>query len=159
MNEAILRVHTEYDKELVFYRSFHQHPVNWRIHALAVPLEWWSFLLAAAGVHFALPWAIALGAAGYYLLLSSKKKFLVHISAALAQVVMAFAATRVAFEANSVRSTLLWAGIVHVLSWSLQVGIGHWFIEKNNPGMATQLTTNSVVLSPLLAWADFDSCP
>jgi hypothetical protein len=33
----------------------------------------------------------------------------------------------------------------------MQVGVGHWLIERNQPGMADQLTANSVVLSVLLA--------
>uniref|UniRef100_A0A7S3Z7L6 Uncharacterized protein n=1 Tax=Lotharella globosa TaxID=91324 RepID=A0A7S3Z7L6_9EUKA len=152
MKETILHLRTEYNKELKFYLRFHQHRVNRRIHAFAVPLEWWSFLLAATAIHNAMPWAIALGSAGYYLLLSSKLNATTHIGASIAQVVMAFAATRLALL-GSIRSTLLCAGTVHGISWALQVGVGHWMIEKNNPGMATQLTMNSIILSPLLAWA------
>ena len=35
-----------YQDELSFYQRFHRHPVNWRIHAVAVPLEWFGWLLA-----------------------------------------------------------------------------------------------------------------
>ena len=44
-----------------------------------------------------------------------------------------------------------WALGVQAASWAIQVGVGHYAIEGNSPGMADQLTANSVVLSVLLA--------
>ena len=44
------------------------------------------------------------------------------------------------------------AGLVYVGAWVVQVGVGHALVEGNKPGMVEQLTVNSVVLSPLLAW-------
>jgi uncharacterized membrane protein YGL010W len=48
------------------------------------------------------------------------------------------------------------AGIIHLVAWSLQVGVGHILLEKNSPGFMTDLTLNAIVLSILLAWDVFE---
>ncbi len=50
-------------------------------------------------------------------------------------------------------STTFWvAAALQSIAWAGQVGVGHWLVEKNQPGMATSLTLASVVLSPLMVW-------
>jgi uncharacterized membrane protein YGL010W len=58
------------------------------------------------------------------------------------------------WEAAGCKYAWLVAVGIQALAWSGQVGIGHKLIEGNNPGMASQLTAASVVLSPLLAFYD-----
>ncbi len=57
--------------------------------------------------------------------------------------------------AHGWRTTLWIAGAIQAVSWCGQVCVGHWLVEKNQPGMTTGLTLASVVLSPLLTWYDF----
>ena len=41
---------------------------------------------------------------------------------------------------------------VNALAWGVQVGIGHWAVERNQPGMASDLTPMAALTSLLLAW-------
>ena len=41
---------------------------------------------------------------------------------------------------------------MYFMSWSIQVLVGHFFIEGNSPGFTTQCSFNSIIFSPLLAW-------
>jgi len=49
---------------------------------------------------------------------------------------------------HALGSIILMQGV----SWFMQVVVGHWILEKNQPSMTKKLTFNSIVLSVLLAW-------
>ena len=44
--------------------------------------------------------------------------------------------------------------VVWTISWVLQVGVGHWVLEKNQPNVATidQVSFLAVLESVLIAW-------
>ena len=65
---------------------------------------------------------------------------------------------REVFRLFGCSKTLLAAAAVQIVAWTGQVCVGHWLIEKNQPGMATGLTAASEVLSPLLIWYDVLWC-
>jgi uncharacterized membrane protein YGL010W len=48
-------------------------------------------------------------------------------------------------------STWLAAVILQLFSWFIQVQIGHFYYEKNQPGMMKKLTFNSIILSLFMA--------
>eukprot|EP01035_Chromulina_nebulosa_P022939 gene22939-29714_t len=53
------------------------------------------------------------------------------------------------------KRTYLWnsaALLIYVVSWFVQIYIGHGFYEKNTPGFLTKCTVHSILLSPMLAW-------
>ena len=145
------RLQLAYDEELVFYRGFHQHPLNVAIHGVCVPAECWAYnTMASLLPLLRLHWVAACLTAGYYLLLRPAPSLAV-FAAALSQ--LAFAAS--ADTAKQRLGHLYVFGLavlVQGLAWTLQVGVGHKLIEKNAPGLQTRLTLNSVVLSHLLAW-------
>jgi uncharacterized membrane protein YGL010W len=141
----LVQLRSAYRQELQFYRQYHRHEVNWRMHAVLVPLEWTAWLMLCSLVR--LHWPLALAAAAYYLLLDSK----LSCAAAAAQVLFALAADRTLASLGSYGAATL-AVSLQAISWTLQVGVGHWLIEKNNPAMASGLTWNAVALSTLMAW-------
>mmetsp|Transcript_10748 Transcript_10748/g.12765 ORF Transcript_10748/g.12765 Transcript_10748/m.12765 type:complete len:165 (+) Transcript_10748:250-744(+) len=140
-----------YQREHDFYLRYHQHPVNWMLHAFAVPLEWCSFLAALCLLHNSIPLFVAGLAGAYYVLLLPN---ILGLFAGLSQISMGFITTY-AMSTTFKNHRALATGCIlclYCLSWIVQVGFGHWLIEKNEPGMMNKLTVNSVILSPLLAW-------
>mmetsp|Transcript_24201 Transcript_24201/g.33831 ORF Transcript_24201/g.33831 Transcript_24201/m.33831 type:complete len:158 (+) Transcript_24201:87-560(+) len=146
----VLKLRVLYEKEHEFYLRYHRHPVNRVLHAFAVPLEWCSFLAVLCLLHHSIPLFVAILVGSYYIILLPNT---LGILACLSQMCMGFMTmyASAAFENHGVLAT----GCIlclYCFSWIVQVGIGHWLIEKNEPGMINKLTFNSVVLSPLLAW-------
>lgn len=143
-----------YRNELIFYRKFHQHYINLWIHAIAIPIEWISFLLFLS--IFKLQWFVVTITGIYYILATGSK---ICYYAAFAQFCYGIIATKMFSHLNNVIfSTILVSILMQVVSWTLQVIIGHRMIENNNPGMTTSLTFNSIILSPILAWDYITQC-
>lgn len=115
------------------------------IHAVTIPFEWISWLLLLAVVD--LNWWVAGFCSFYYLCIGSK----ISKTASVAQIMFSFVASRIYLQVGTFRLILV-ALLVQLLSWFAQVYIGHYLIEKNRPAMATKLTVNSVILSPMMAW-------
>ena len=134
-------------REVAFYRDYHQHPWNWRIHAVSVPLEVMTFLVPLACVNPRLPVAVSIAIALYALVLDPPRT----IVPAAVTGLLGLAAERLSAVSGRTQMALLVAAFLHATSWVLQVAIGHWLIEKNRPAMQDKLTLNSIVLSPVLA--------
>ena len=137
----------DFEKEVLFYQKYHRHPWNRAIHAAMVPIEWATWMTAVTlvlGQHVTIAISVVCGL--YYWAL--KPISLIHVVAAFTQPTLGYLGCCMAETENG----WLYAAVVHVSSWLLQVGVGHSLIEKNKPAMTTELTPHSVVLSPLLAW-------
>ena len=133
--------------ELRFYRLHHKHPLNWRLHAVCVPVEAISALVLTAYLSSALPTFLSTLMALYASLLDPPRTL---VPGALVTVCLGPVAEAV-FLWSGDESACWVAALLHISSWALQVGVGHRLIEGNTPGMVELLTANSVVLSPLLA--------
>jgi uncharacterized membrane protein YGL010W len=141
-----------YGDELKLFKQHHSHPGNWLIHAVTVPIEWLAsllLLLSLSGVLQPVVNFLSYAIAVYYLLCTKVRP--TTILAAASHMVMAHVASFLSSSYSKRR--LIFLGIaMHLLSWFLQVCIGHRFLERNSPSMLTKLTLNSVILSVLLAW-------
>jgi uncharacterized membrane protein YGL010W len=156
---------TAYASELNLYRRCHAHPANFALHCVCVPVEWISWLLALAQLpavaqlsphwpaspHWLLArphWLVQIALAAYTCPLNPPT------SAALAGGHLALAAlVDVACAVlPTVRAQLGLALAAWLCSWLVQVPLGHWLIERNQPAMANGLTLNAVLLSVALAW-------
>lgn len=135
-----------YCQELLFYRNFHQHPLNIAIHTICVPIEWFGFVLLLNFVH--LHNAVSWGTALYYLVLQTRVKYI----AATGHILFGFASQYLFVSLGNWMLVMATALVMELVAWFAQIVVGHKFIEKNSPGMQTQLTLNSIVLSVLLAW-------
>ena len=137
-----------YMEELEFYRQFHRHPMNWWLHVLCIPIEWLTWLCAMAyldGAH----WPAALAVGLYQALVV--RSYPLALACILAQVTMAIGVDNLMRSAGAGRAWILALGL-HILSWGVQVLVGHHLIEQNKPGMADRLTLRSIILSVPMAW-------
>ena len=147
MSLAGLRLAAQH--ELEFYRQHHERPLNWWLHAVAVPIEWTSALLALKVLcPWPLVWAVQ-AAVGLIILACTQSTVL-----AVAQLIPAVAADAIYDHVcgTDTVSAVSAAIVAWFCSWLVQVGIGHWIIERNQPGMTKQLTWLSIVLSVSMAW-------
>jgi uncharacterized membrane protein YGL010W len=192
----VRQLQAAYADELRFYAKYHRNKVNWLLHTICVPLEWWSWLVLVCYIArsrrqeveqwstalslwhpnslppppflpqlaehlpreppwpfalfpFDFPAAVSLSTilACYYIVV---RPHCCGILGAVIQIVAAMGALLFG-EAAGWEWAWTWAILTQLVSWGLQVGIGHWLIERNQPGMADQLTANSIVLCVLLA--------
>ena len=143
-----------YRSELAFYQSYHRNTVNWSIHAISIPFEWFSSVLLLTVVHRYFHWAFCMLVAVYYVTLGTRMA----VVCALCQLCMAQLASIVAYKLqSSVNAIVFMFAIIQLLSWTLQVWIGHRIFEQNRPAILDKFTYASVLLSPLLAWEILDS--
>jgi uncharacterized membrane protein YGL010W len=138
----------EYNRELSFYRQHHRHALNWALHTICVPIEWFSWLIGLRYLHSTLPWFVSIATAIYYLLIDQSKIF---FFASFAHIMFALLVDQL-FVSSLSSSLWLVAVLLSLCSWAVQIFIGHFYFEKNSPAMATKLSLNSIVLSVLLAW-------
>jgi len=141
-----------YREELAYYQRYHAHPINWLIHTVCVPLEWFSWLVLVSYLGPGAQWPVAISVGIYHCFTLWQHSFTLAGASALAQVTMAFCADELRNNYAGARHAWWIAVLVHALSWAGQVLLGHYWIEQNSPGMANKLTLNSIVLSVPLAW-------
>ena len=137
-----------YSSELLFYRSHHQNKINWYIHRVCIPLEWLSWFIFTPYIQLTI--AIALIVAVYYLLTGSKAS----CTAAFATIMLGYIAlilNRLMIRDNA----CFIAFSLQIIAWLAQVRIGHFYFEKNSPGMLKKITVNGAVLSLLMV---FEQC-
>ena len=151
MPDALLsRLRAAADDELRYYRLHHAEWHNWWLHAVLVPVEWSAWLVALALAASQAPalarlhWVIQSVVASIVWASTSSLKL------ASAQMVLALAAECIVSLCG--RYALPVAVGLWTSSWVLQVGLGHWLLERNNPGMTKQMSLFSVVLSVSMAW-------
>lgn len=139
-----------YARELALYRAHHAHRGNWWLHVVCVPIEWLSVLLVLAVHDHRLAWLAQSALAGAVLACGRPRA----VSTALAVGVLALAwlANAIARAAHHWSHPLALAAASWTLSWALQVPVGHWALERNQPSMSQGLNVHSVALSVPLAW-------
>ena len=134
------------DDELRLYRRHHLDSKNWWIHAIAVPIEWSTWLVALR---------VLSASSGPLWICQSMLALLVWVATrsvllGASQLSLAYGADRAVAVCG--RHAMTIAAITWACSWVVQVGIGHWMIERNQPGMTHKLSFLSVLLSVSLAW-------
>lgn len=139
-------IQREYIVELRLYQRHHRNRINWVIHAVTIPIEWTCWLMFAAYISN-LHWIIGTITAVYFILLNSN----VSAACAIFQIIYAVIAEYLVSSYDTWTAISL-ACVMQLVAWILQVCVGHWLLERNNPAMMTKLTLNSVVLSTLMAW-------
>ena len=134
-----------YCSELLFYRSHHQNRFNWYIHRVCIPLEWLSWFIFTSYIHLTM--VIASIVAVYYLLTGSKASR----TAAFTTIMLGCIASilkRLILKEHACFIALS----LQIIAWLAQVRIGHFYFEKNSPGMLKKITVNSAVLSLLMVF-------
>ncbi len=149
-----------YKDELCLYRKHHLHLINWFIHVVCIFIEWFSYIHIIAIFlcyqsslsTFLLVYGGQASLAVYAIIC---KPGFIGILVAVGHVFIAFMSLHSAAVDLYINNTY-WLMIISIvaqlLSWFMQVFVGHFMIEKNKPSMTQRLSINSVVLSLLLAW-------
>lgn len=135
----------EYLREFRLFSAHHRHPINALIHVTSIAMEWygWKILLVShsflAGVILT-----ALVVCSVYLSKASSSFFTCVLHVLLL----------IGAHLTPVKQTMhvfLLCGVIQLFSWFVQVVIGHFLLEKNNPSMTKRLSLQSVVWSLCLA--------
>lgn len=163
----------EYKNEFQLYSKYHQNKINWYIHSISIPLEWFSFLLFISNFTL-LYWLISFLIFIYYNLLiynNKKNKKRINIICSLLHLLFSIIIDLIHYYfQNSIYTfnlsfipfisslsikynyyILILSISLYFISWFLQICIGHFYFEKNYPSMTKKLTFNSIILSVLLS--------
>ena len=146
-----LRRQHKYD--LIVYRSAHQLWENRFLHWLLIPVECWSvFLVAYALLPPWLPFLVAtlLGVMALWIAADPKIG-----GACLVFHIVVIVSCRATSRFLEAWETLSVAAIAWIISWALQVGVGHWLWEKNDPNVANIKSVSWLAMcqSVLIAWS------
>ena len=150
LHSFLQNIRTSYIEEVTFYRKFHQNPINCYIHAVFVPIEWCSFLLITCYLN--LQWHISTSIAIYYMCIGS----FISVLSGFCHILIAIIATLIFSMNLSISITAILVIFVQMISWYIQVYIGHGIYEKSSPALTVRLTFNSIILSILLSWDQID---
>ena len=155
-----MRLASRYLRELAYYQEYHKHPWNWRIHAVAVPLEWLTMMAAIALLTAPWHWVLAFGVGTYQALAINSRSYFLACSSMAVQLGMAWGSAKLLMINDGTWLIALLLSVLYTSSWCVQVFIGHYLIEKNQPGIANQLTLDSILFSVPIAWdvANKSSC-
>ena len=144
----LAQLRAQHEEDLLLYRQAHQDPLNRGLHWLCIPLETLAFLGAvgcACGRTYMHAWAWTLAILS--LLLSPT---LVGQVAAAFHVVAAHLLERHLYY-HKQRWELL--GVLWCTSWVLQVGVGHYWFEGNQPNLVNDsVSWLALTQSVLMAW-------
>lgn len=151
--------------QLVFYASYHQHPVNVAIHILFIPMIWWTIVIMMAhypllGLKLCLPftshritWATSafVGYAGYYVWLDH----VVGSAFSVVLFVLYLAACRFARMSEEFQDSrvLKIAMFAQVLAWYMQIHPGHLVFEGVKPALVDSLG-DALSVAPLFSFYD-----
>lgn len=146
--DLVVTVRRHYKLELDLYDRYHQNTINSYIHVICITCEWFATLLLLRQVHLQLAELCVIILAGFLCIVSC--------GGILCSLLLAALLYSIEISCSSGDWTVLVAvglGLgVHMLSWGVQVGIGHYLIEGNSPSMAESLSFYGVLFSLLMAW-------
>ncbi|GMH75208.1 hypothetical protein TL16_g06685 [Triparma laevis f. inornata] len=168
-----MRLNTDFEKELAFYGSYHQDPINQAIHFVFIPIIWWSICVWMCYVK---PFRVDINVAGHQI---SYGTFMLIIYCAyyvtldrftggLFSLVLCLfylqASSAVAAEqklksakgkGKKQTSTPLWkiAFVIHAIAWFMQIVPGHKYAEGVKPALVDSLG-QALGVAPLFAFLE-----
>lgn len=155
------------ESQLVFYASYHQHPVNVAIHCVFIPLIWWTIVIMAAhypllGLNLTIPgtrhritWATStfVGYSIYYVYLDQ----VTGSAATLVMSLMYAVACKLAdpsVEKDGYRGRVLQLAMcLQVISWYMQIHPGHMIYEGIKPALFDSMG-DALTVAPLFSLYD-----
>lgn len=146
IHNSLWKINVEYYRELILFQSHHINGINWFIHVVTIPMEWFGWLILISFFNLHLPVSILI--ALYYMTIQSKaSNFTACLHVFLAMLVQVLIQT-----ISSTSHLIIMSLGLQFSAWILQVFVGHWIFENNNPSMMKKLTMNSIILSILLVF-------
>lgn len=147
------RLEAQHRSDLKVYRSAHKDHRNRALHWLMIPLEYASFSLVLASL---LPDGIAtlIGVGNGLLAVGISTDKVVGRACFMFHILVVLVCTAIVYNSDLI-STMTVALTVWSLAWALQVCVGHWFWEKNQPNLAdgSPVSILSMCQSVLIAWS------
>jgi len=158
-----------------FYGAYHHHPVNKAIHIIFVPLIWWSAIVMTCNTgpivsvtadklanFFGVPlppivsnnlilnigFFLYTFYACYYLALGD-----LFAAVTFNGVMFVLLLSANAFYRYYGPQANIYAFLLHILSWYMQIHIGHMIFEGRKPALFDSLF-QSIVLAPLFVWIE-----
>ena len=143
----------QHEFDLIVYRSAHQLWKNRVLHWVLIPVECWSlFLVAYALLPPWLPFLMAtlLGMLASWIAVNPKIG-----CACLVFHVMVIVSCSTTIRNLTTWETLSVASMAWIIAWALQVGVGHWLWENNDPNVANMTSVSWLAMcqSVLIAWS------
>ena len=143
---------SQHHRDLKIYRAAHCERRNRILHWILIPVECWSILLLFTAL---LPLQITI-AAGLVLGLTSliiATKNILGVTAFVFHLIAIWICWVV--QSWGTAFALEIAGGSWIIAWTLQVGIGHWMWEKNQPNISNtaQVSYLAMCQSILIAWS------
>ena len=151
--ESLLKIRDNYKKELQQYRIHHNNYYNWYIHTLCIPIESLFFLviiglllniLIDITTTRIIIMIITIMISIYYIIINCNHS----IPSAIAYILIGY----ISLLLITYQSIWFYSIIIEMIVWFIQVVIGHYYLNKNNPSMSKSLSLSSIVLSLLLSW-------
>ena len=159
ISDTISRLKQQHDLDVALYKRNHREWRNRWIHNIMIPCECWSLLLLCSlllGETTTILVGVLLTALA--LLVSSHNHRALTVAAGGFYLIASWTANTVVVVHSSNPTTVIAIAIsLWTLAWTIQVGIGHFIIEKNVPNIATfnEVSYLAIGLSVLVAWTSF----
>lgn len=151
-------LHTQHAEDLHSYRSSHRHLTNRHIHWVMVPLECWS-LFSMISLFIPMPLALCVGVLlGSVSVTLATHRGLRGVGAVcfLFHIGTVFSCEWILNELEDPKYVAFLASSAWTVAWFLQVCIGHWVIERNQPTIADSKSSVSplaMLFSVLIVWS------
>ncbi|KAJ1507345.1 hypothetical protein HMI54_010798 [Coelomomyces lativittatus] len=129
------------EEQMVFYASYHSHPVNKWIHIVCVPALVWTVFVFFSTV----PAWILLGFYSVYYMCLDSKAFILYFPCLCA---MGYSANQFSYVPHAYTYALM----VHVAAWVLQI-LGHQVFEKRSPAFLDSFS-QAFLLAPFFVWLE-----
>jgi len=152
-------------KDLQIYRAQHTHLANRILHWILIPIETAAFWLWIAGwlslsrrcARLSLVPSLLFGIGILAILMASPQQYGVAIVCCLWHVALAqWIQQQTQWgKPPTVKTNLSRAAMAWTIAWTVQVGMGHWLLERNQPNVANMehVSLLAMTQSVLIAWS------
>lgn len=152
-SDFVLALRRQYAIELDLYDRYHRNTLNSLIHVMCITCEWTGTLLLLHQFHLA--WAATVIVSAAMIPVSYGGLMCSMLLAAMQLFVQSICDNSDVAVDGLTLTPMVALGIgvsIHAISWTVQVGIGHYMIECNSPSMVESLSAYGVAFSLLMAW-------
>jgi uncharacterized membrane protein YGL010W len=145
----------QHSKDLQLYQSAHRDWRNRVLHWILIPVECWSALLFSMILAPSASVTIVIGLALGCISLWIATKHWVGVTCFIFHGVAVWSCFQIVQSCGRLQALSI-AGGSWTIAWMLQVGVGHWMWEQNQPNIANnnkEVSYLAMCQSVLIAWS------